>query len=116
MAYLKDPMNYVLLPVAAVADPATQLLAGQPLSVEKCSNLFAVNNIEPPVIINPLSGIDLPVRVPQNILFNWSIPAGVKPGIQYDFKMVEIQDTLRDLNDAMQSATDPAFFEQNGYQ
>jgi len=99
-------------PVAAVADPAAQLLAGQPLSVEKCSNLFAVNNIEPPVIINPVSGSDMSVRVPQNILFSWSIPAGVKPGIQYDFKMVEIQDTLRDPNDAMQSATDPAFFEK----
>jgi TANFOR domain-containing protein len=101
-----------ITPVAAVADPATQLLAGQPLSVEKCSNFFAVNNIEPPVIINPLSGSDMPVRVPQNILFNWSIPSGVKPGIRYDFKMVEIQDTLKDPNDAMQSATDPAFFEK----
>ena len=82
-----------ITPVAAVADPATQQQAGQPLSVERCSNLFAVNNIEPPVIINPVSGTDMPVRIPQNIMFNWSIPAGVKPGIQYDFKMVEIQDT-----------------------
>ena len=101
-----------ITPVTAAADPATQQQAGQPLSAERCSNLFAVNNIEPPVIINPLSGSDMPVRVPQNILFNWSIPAGVKPGIQYDFKMVEIQDTLRDPNDAMQSATEPAFFEK----
>ena len=99
-------------PVAAEADPATQQLAGQPLSDEKCSNLFAVNNIEPPVIINPISGTDMMVKVPQNILFNWSIPVGVKAGIQYDFKMVEIQDTLRDVNDAMQSATYPAFFER----
>src|SRR5664280_3311546 len=101
-----------ITPVAAVADPATQQQAGQPLSVEKCSNLFAVINIEPPVIINPLSGTDMSVRIPQNVIFNWSIPAGVKPGIQYDFKMVEIQDSLRDVNDAMQSATDPAFFER----
>jgi TANFOR domain-containing protein len=101
-----------ITPVAAVADPVTQQQAGQPLSVEKCSNLFAVNNIEPPVIINPISGTDMSVRIPQNIIFNWSIPAGVKPGIQYDFKMVEIQDSLRDVNDAMQSATDPAFFER----
>src|SRR5664280_660217 len=67
-----------ITPVTAVADPATQQQAGQPLSVEKCSNLFAVNNIEPPVIINPISGTDMSVRIPQNIIFNWSIPAGVK--------------------------------------
>ncbi|HEY5137833.1 MAG TPA: hypothetical protein VIJ25_00730, partial [Methylococcales bacterium] len=106
--------NYELCvtPVAAEADAAMLQLPGKPLADEKCSNLFAVNNIEPPFIINPLSGTDMSVRVPQNILFTWSIPAGVKPGIQYDFKMVEIQDSLRDVNDAMQSATDPAFFEK----
>ena len=101
-----------ITPVSAEADPDTQMPAGQPLSAEVCSNLFAVNNIEPPVIINPVSGTDISVKIPQNILFTWSIPAGVKPGIQYDFKMVEIQDTLRDPNDAMQTATDPAFFEK----
>ncbi len=69
-----------IIPVAAEADPATQQQAGQPLSEEKCSISFAVNNLEPPVIINPFTGIDLIVRVPQNILFNWSIPAGVKGG------------------------------------
>ncbi len=101
-----------ITPVSATTVPALQMTAGQVLSTEKCSNLFAVNDIEPPVIINPVSGTDMSVKIPQNILFNWSIPAGVKPGIQYDFKMVEIQDTLRDPNDAMQTATDPSFFER----
>ena len=101
-----------ITPVAALADPAAQQQAGIPLSDEKCSNLFAINNLEPPVIINPLTGTEIQAKTPQNILFNWSIPAGVKGGIRYEFKMVEIQDSLRNINDAMQSATDPAFFER----
>ncbi len=100
-----------ITPVTAEADPATQQPAGKPLSDERCSNLFAVNNVEPPIIINPISGDDISIKVPQNILFNWSIPAGVKGGIRYDFKMVEIQDSNRNVNDAVLSATDPAFFE-----
>ncbi len=99
-------------PVTAETDPATQQQAGQPLSDEKCSNPYVVTNLEPPVIINPLSGIDIESKGPQNVLINWSIPPGVKGAIQYDLRMVEIRDSLKDVNDAVQSATDPAFFEK----
>lgn len=106
--------NYQLCitPVASETDAANGIQIGQALSEERCSNIFPVNNLEPPVIINPMCGSDLTEKIPQNIIFNWSIPAGAKPGIQYDFKMVEIYDSLKNPNDAMQSATDPAFFEK----
>ncbi len=106
--------NYMLCltPVSAEFNPQTQEPAGTPLSDQRCSNEFNLSNLEPPVIINPVSGSDIEPKAPQNILFTWSLPSGAKPGIQYDFKMVEIWDSLRDVNDAMQSATDPAFFEK----
>jgi TANFOR domain-containing protein len=106
--------NYQLCitPVVAETNATTGMQAGQILSDERCSNLIAITNLEPPFIINPLSGSEILVRNPQNVLFNWSIPAGVKGIIQYDFKMVEITDSLRNPNDAMQSATTPAFFEK----
>ncbi len=106
--------NYQLCitPVVAETNASEGVQAGQVLSDAVCSNPIAITNLEPPVIINPLSGSDILSRNPQNIIFNWSIPAGVKGSIQYDFKIVEIQDSLRNPNDAMQSATNPAFFER----
>jgi TANFOR domain-containing protein len=101
-----------LTPVVAEFNPQTQQQPGQILSDPRCSNPFPVANLEPPYIINPQCGSEIAAKLPQNILFNWSLPAGAKPGIQYDFKMVEIWDSLRNPNDAMQSATTPAFFER----
>lgn len=90
----------------------TQQEPGGIISDPRCSNSFSVTNLEPPYIINPQTGSSITAKQPQNIVFNWSLPAGVKPGIQYDFKMVEILDSTRNPNDAMQSATTPAFFER----
>ncbi len=106
--------NYQLCitPVAAVADVSSGIQAGQALSDETCSNGFPVTDLEPPVIINPQDAADITAQKPQNLLFNWSIPPGVNGGIQYDFTMVEITDPQRNPNDAMQSATTPAFFEK----
>ena len=106
--------NYQLCitPVMAQTDPASGQTAGTPLADERCSNIYAINNLEPPVIINPITGSDIQANLPQNVLFSWTVPAGAKPGIEYTFKMVEIIDTTRDPNDAMQSATNPPFFER----
>lgn len=106
--------NYELCVTVVLAEVIAQTgqQPGSILSDPKCSNPFPVANLEPPYIINPQTGTDIPAKQPQNILFNWSLPAGVKPGIQYDFKMVEIWDSTRNPNDAMQSATTPAFFER----
>ena len=99
--------------VAAEANPQLGQQKGEALSPERCSNPMVVTDLEPPVIINPFSGSDVEAHLPQNIVFTWSIPAGAKPGLQYDFKVVEILDSMRNVNDAMQSATDPAFFERS---
>ena len=106
--------NYTLC-IQAVSASGNPLAAthatGIFVSAQTCSNPFPVSNLEPPNIINPQCGSEQLALSPQNILFNWSLPSGAKPGINYDFKMVEIQDTLRDPNDAMLSATTPSFFE-----
>ena len=106
--------NYELCLTVVLAETVAQTgqQQGSILSDTKCSNPFPVTNLEPPYIINPQAGADISAKLPQNILFNWSLPAGVKPGIQYDFKMVEIWDSTRNPNYAMQSATTPAFFER----
>jgi TANFOR domain-containing protein len=106
--------NYQLCitPVVAEYNPQTQQQPGQILADPRCSAPFPVANLEPPYLINPRCGTEISATSPQNILFTWSLPAGAKPGIQYDFKMVEIWDSTRNPNDAMQSATSPAFFER----
>ncbi len=106
--------NYTLC-IQAVSASGNPLIAthaaGEFVSAPTCSNPFPVTNLEPPNIINPQCGSEQLAQSPQNILFTWSLPSGAKPGISYDFKMVEIPDTLRNSNDAMLSATTPSFFE-----
>lgn len=99
-------------PVAAENIPALQQQAGDPIDNEHCSNSFAITNLEPPVLISPFAGANIPGQQPQNIIFNWSIPAGSKSGLQYVFRMVEVWDSTRNVNDAFLTATDPPFFER----
>jgi len=86
-----------------------------PLSVDEpmgCSNAFRITNLEPPYLIRPYADEVVRGIAPQNVLFTWSFPAGAPPSTQFKLKIVEILTTGRNINDAMQSATTPPFFEQ----
>ncbi|HMK05995.1 MAG TPA: hypothetical protein VK476_00610, partial [Flavobacterium sp.] len=50
-------------------------------------------------------------NMPQNVIFTWLPAPGVAPGTQYKLKIVELVPITRNPNEAMNSATTPAFFE-----
>ncbi|MDR7131805.1 hypothetical protein J2X69_004170 [Algoriphagus sp. 4150] len=88
----------------------------EPLSDERmgCSQLL-LRSLEPPTILQPFSEQELPATAGvQSFPILWSTPPGAAPNTQYLVKMVEMI-APRNPNDAMQSATTPAFFEETIY-
>jgi len=87
----------------------------QPLSDEfiGCTP-FTVIDLEQPFITSPICADDQTIvsRGPQNVIFNWTTPAGAPPTTEYTLKVVEMLDLRRNPGDAIYSATTPAFFEQ----
>lgn len=83
------------------------LSAEEPLG---CSGLFLISNLEPPVIITPFDNQELQVRSPQNVVFNWSIPPGAPPTVQYEVRIVEVPEG-RNPFDVMRSSRQP-FYER----
>ncbi len=81
------------------------------VSEETCSNTFPVTNLEPPILISPAADAQLPVLPVQNILFTWTRPASAPVSTEFTVRMVEVVGTMNP-NQAMQSATVPAFFEK----
>src|ERR1022692_479961 len=88
--------------------------SNQPLSETEpmgCSNLFPITSVEPPYIISPFNEQSISAQTTQNFVITWSTPAGAPPSTQYTVEMVEILDN-RNANDAINTATTPAFFQQ----
>lgn len=86
----------------------------QPLSQSEpmgCSNVFPINSTEAPFIISPFNGQAISAQTTQNFPITWSTPAGAPASTQYTVKIVEILDN-RNPNDAINTATTPAFFNQ----
>jgi len=82
------------------------------LSEDECSNIFPLADLEAPYIIKPADGDNvMPVGGSQNFVITWSTPAGAPPSTQYNVKIVEILDN-RSPENAIQSSTQPAFFQQ----
>lgn len=87
---------------------------GLPLSSEEplgCSNTFNIEQLSPPQLISPRCDEPIVAGQIQNVIFSWLPPAGVTPGSQYKLKIVELNPSTRNPNEAMNSATTPAFFE-----
>ncbi|HPR32384.1 MAG TPA: hypothetical protein PLK12_09820, partial [Prolixibacteraceae bacterium] len=61
-----------------------------------CSNVFFISNLEPPLITQPVCGELLPPQSFQNVLINWTIPAGALLP-EYRFELIEIPPGI-DLN------------------
>ncbi len=86
----------------------------QPLSDETpfgCSSPFSVASIEPPVIMQPFCYEEILATSPQNVIFSWTMPAGASPTTMYRIRMVEVVPDDHNINNAMQPAVAPFFFE-----
>ncbi|RTY91381.1 hypothetical protein [Flavobacterium sp. GT3R68] len=87
---------------------------GQPLSTPKpsgCSNPFDIHQIAPPQLVSPPCDEPVVAGNIQNVIFSWLPSAGAPAGSQYKLKIVELNPITRNPNEAMNSATTPAFFE-----
>ena len=76
-----------------------------------CSGWFPLGYAEAPILITPTCGDSIAFQSPQNIVFSWMQPPAIGAMLQYDFKIVEVIPQDRNVNDAMNSATTPPFFE-----
>jgi len=87
---------------------------GEPLSAESpqgCSNTFFVTDLEAPVFLSPADGTEFEPSTPQNIIFSWTRPPGSPANTMFNFKIVEVLPSDRNINDAMKTATHPVFLE-----
>jgi hypothetical protein len=84
------------------------LSEGEPLG---CSAPFDIQQISPPDLISPSCNETVDAQSVQNIIFTWLPPNGVPVNVQYKLKIVEVIPSSKNSNDAMNSATVPAFFE-----
>ena len=76
-----------------------------------CSNLVNIRMFEPPQLINPQCGIKIKSTPAQAIVFSWAPSPGAPPNVAYTLRLVEMLDRHKDPNDALLTATTPAFFE-----
>ncbi len=78
-----------------------------------CSNIIQIQAVDPPQLISPPCGQTIAVSGPQAMVFAWAPPSRTNPTTTiYTLKIVEMIDPDADPQDAMESATTPAFFEQ----
>lgn len=84
----------------------------KPLSEEDpigCSNIFTVADLEPPVILSPITGDSIRANGPQNILIRWTTPPGAPPSIQYRILVYEVMSNYYNLDNAAFSQRQPFF-------
>jgi TANFOR domain-containing protein len=77
-----------------------------------CSNLVTIRLMEPPQLITPKCGETVKAGQGQMPIFSWTPPPGAPPGLIYTLRIVEMVDPNKNPNDAMLSATTPAFLEE----
>jgi TANFOR domain-containing protein len=80
-------------------------------SDEVCSNTFTIQYVEAPIIINPQNGSEISSETPQDILFQWAMPAGAPFNTKYKLKIVELTGNTINPEEAINSPSYPTFFE-----
>lgn len=100
--------NYTLCVQVLDYNTGAALSSPEPLG---CSNSFNIEQITPPQIITPRCDEPIIASNIQNVIFSWLPSAGAPVGSQYKLKIVELIPATRNPNEAMNSATTPAFFE-----
>lgn len=93
---------------------ATQYNGVQNLSTpnQGCASL-KITHFETPKLNSPSCNSEIMAKQPQNIVFNWTIPAGVMPSdIEYELMMVEVNPSNLNATQAFKNATEPVFFKK----
>jgi len=76
-----------------------------------CTGPFTIKSVEPPKILTPVDKSTVSPATPQALSFTWTKPAGAPPLAEFTLKLVELVPKNRDPYDAMNSSTQPPFFE-----
>lgn len=79
----------------------------------QCSPPFTIMPVavEPPIIIQPYDGVEIPAELTQALQFTWTMPPGAPATTQYKLKIIEINDRGLNYRDILRTDAYPAFFE-----
>lgn len=83
---------------------------------QTCSPPFMVappmlSALEPPQLIQPYDGSELPPEQKQTVQFTWTMPPGAPATTQYMIKIIELNDRYANYRDMLRNSSYPAFFE-----
>jgi TANFOR domain-containing protein len=67
--------------------------------------------VEPPIIIQPHDGAEIPAELTQTLQFTWTMPPGAPASTRYKLKIIEINDPGLNYRDLLRTDAYPAFFE-----
>ena len=67
--------------------------------------------VEPPIIIQPHDGAEIPAELTQSLQFTWTMPPGAPASTRYKLKIIEINDPGLNYRDLLRTDAYPAFFE-----
>ena len=67
--------------------------------------------LEPPQLIQPYDGSELPPEQKQTVQFTWTMPPGAPATTQYTIKIIELSDRYANYRDMLRNSSYPAFFE-----
>ena len=99
-----------ICPAWLCPDGAVEWTAGPPAG---CSNIFTIQALEPPYLINPPCGETLTAGALQSVVFTWTPAPGAPPGsTTYELQIVEMPDPDLSPEEALLTATTPEFFRQ----
>ncbi len=84
---------------------------GAVIAPEICSAPFSFSAVEPPMIIQPQNNTNVPSQLPQNILFQWTMPPQAPLGTKYTLKILEMDKPDRNPDEAFNATGYPVFFE-----
>ncbi|MFO8130498.1 MAG: carboxypeptidase regulatory-like domain-containing protein [Bacteroidales bacterium] len=83
-----------------------------PTEPSGCSQYFEIRDLDPPTVISPQCGTNIPFSDIPSILFNWTPSPGAPPWTEYTLKIAEVPGPDISPAEAMAGATQPAFFEE----
>ncbi len=83
---------------------------------QTCSPPFVItppmlSALEPPQLIQPYDGSELPPEQKQTVQFTWTMPPGAPATTQYMIKIIELNDRYANYRDMLRNSSYPAFFE-----
>ncbi len=74
-----------------------------------CSNIIPLYNIEPPIILNPITESEIKILPITNVIFNWTTPAGAPPNLNYVLRVVEVPLNRNHFDAMISNAVMPVF-------